>query len=169
MREEVLASRSKMAVALTALIVFAVPAADVALGAHGARAADGTAGPRGVSASAILGDGGPEGMLLRLEEAAGEVDGEVPEGFLREVGLPQECRDVRTDGDGGVVGCTVEGDAREVLEGIELRMRGLGWTSVPLGNGEGATFVKEGGSITWVMVTCTQVGPATSVVFRCNG
>ena len=108
-------------------------------------------------------------MLLRLEEAAGEVDGEVPEGFLREVGLPQECRDVRADGDGGVVGCTVEGDAREVLEGIELRMRGLGWTSVPLGNGEGATFVKEGGSITWVMVTCTQVGPATSVVFRCNG
>ena len=169
MREEVLASRSKAAVALTALSVFAVPAADVALGAHGARAADGAVESRGVSASAILGDGSPEGMLLRLEETAGDADGEVPEGFLREVGLPRECRDVRVGGDGRVVGCTVDGGAEEVLGGIELRMRGLGWTSVPLGNGEGATFVKEGGSITWVMVTCTQVGPATSVVFRCNG
>ena len=108
-------------------------------------------------------------MRLRLEGAAGSADDGVSEGFLREVGLPPKCRDVRSDDAGRVVGCTVDGGSGEVLGGIERRMQGSGWACVPLGNGEGATFVKEGGGITWVIVTCTQVGSATSVVFRCNG
>ena len=169
MRDEVPASRALAAVVVTALLILAAPAMDVVLGSRAPQASDDATEERGVSARAILAGDDPAMVLQNLEEVAESADAEIPDGFLREIGLPPHCRDVRVDASGQVVGCTVDGAAGTNVKGLELRMRERGGTSVPLGNEEGATFVKEGGDFTWVVVTCTQVGSVTSVVFRCNG
>ena len=121
----------------------------------------------GLDADALIGDGDAEASLERIEEAAAAGDMDVPEAFADEVGFLPDARDMRVSGGGDVVGYVVPGDSGEVLAQISERMGAAGWTEVPLGEVEGATFVKSSGACTWALVTCTQVGNDTSVVARC--
>lgn len=91
---------------------------------------------------------------------------DLPEAFCAEVGFLPNANDVRCHGGGAVVGYSVEGGEDETLEKLVEHMRCRGWTSVPLGEVCGATFLKDEGRYTWVLATCTQVGSATCVVMR---
>ena len=111
------------------------------------------------------GDSGIEGFLTRLEAVADAGDPDVSESFEEEIGLPPDARDVRVSG--SVVGCVVDGEASEVLASAQSQMEARGWTGVPLGGVAGMTFAKPSGRCTWALVTCEQIGSATSLVVRC--
>lgn len=122
----------------------------------------------GIEAQALSHAGDAEGVVARLENMAG-AGGETvaPVWFRREVAYLPNARDVRADGS-SVVGYLVEGACDDVLDDLIAHMEVRGWTAVPLGEACGATFVKRSGTCTWALATCTQVGAATSIVFRCN-
>ena len=122
----------------------------------------------GIHAQALAQADDIEGMLNQLEDMA-RVEGEAPTPawFQREIGVLPNARDVRTDGT-SVVGFLVDGTSDEVLAALTSHMEGRGWIAVPLGEVEGATFVKQTGVCTWVLATCSQTGSVTSVVLRCN-
>lgn len=119
----------------------------------------------GLDAAALLEGGDPDRVLARLEEAAACEDA-VPMWFQRELGLPAEARDVRASGT--TVSYVVDAESAWAFERVKALLAARGWTCVPLGGIEGATFLKEAGACTWALVTCTQVGSATNVVFRCS-
>ena len=167
MTNSVTRARLVRAVAIVAVAVFAVPSACFLL-SPSESLADTQMSASGISAREVIGNTGDvQGFLDRAEQASSAKGGPLPELFEQEVGLPLRSRDVRVDESGTVVGCTVDADAGEVLAGIRLEMEKRGWHEVPLGEIEGSTFVKNMGSYSWVLVTCTQVGNSTSVVFRC--
>ena len=154
------------ALLIAAALVLAAPVADALVGWR-CEAGEVASGQPIVR----LGEQGIAGNPLMVVDGI-EVDidatgASVPGYFAEEVGLPEAYRDVRVDGTGHVVGCVVDGRADEVIASIVGRMEDRGWTAVPLGQAEGATFVKAGGACTWVLATCTQVGDSTSVVYRC--
>lgn len=116
--------------------------------------------------------GGRAGLDAVLDEASARLDaelGSVPDGVVGAVGLPGNARDIRASTDGGVVGYVVDCDCGEALESIEARFTADGWMKVDLGGIEGCTFVKEGDSGGWALVTANQVGASTSVVVRSVG
>jgi hypothetical protein len=92
----------------------------------------------------------------------------LPDELTAEVALPVGSRDVRVSPTGTVIGCVVDGvSPQDVLADLRAQMKNLGWSCVPLGGLDGATFVKDGGLCEWALVTCTQTGQSTSVVIRC--
>ena len=105
--------------------------------------------------------------LGRIEQLADAGQGQLPGWFEEEIGLLRGARNVRVDGTGHVVGLLVDGALHDALEDVRESMMRAGWSAVSLGEAEGATFVKEGGTCTWALVTCTQVGSSTAVVYRC--
>ena len=121
----------------------------------------------GIRAASIVDEGDARETLSRMEELALAGKAQLPVYFEEEIGLLDGARDVRVDETGRVVGLLVDKPSREVLACIREGMARTGWSAISLGGAEGATFVKEGGTCTWVLVTCTQVGLATAVVYRC--
>ena len=105
--------------------------------------------------------------LERIEDAASAGGGEIPESFSREIGFPAQSHDWRADSSGAVFGCIAAGAPEEVSAAIERDLSERGWAKVDLGGLAGATYVKDEGACAWVLVTCTQVGDSTSVVYRC--
>ena len=91
----------------------------------------------------------------------------VPSWFQDEIGMLPQARDVRTDGI-SVVGFVVDSAYDEALAALTAHMKERGWSAVPLGEAEGATFMKQSGVCTWALATCMQTGASTSVVLRCD-
>lgn len=154
------------AIALVIAILVAVPGIDaVARVASASRAAD--ASGVGIDIGALMGAGDAYAALDEIEDAIEPDEADVPDGFADEVGFLPGARSVRASDGGAVVGYVVDGAADDVMGQLTAQMEGKGWTAVPLGEVEGATFMKSGGAFTWVLVTCTQAGSSTSVVARC--
>ena len=84
--------------------------------------------------------------------------------FVREIGLPLGSRDVRAMSK--VVGFVMDCDVSEAKESVEHIMYEKGWAPKPLGGMVGSVFEKSDGTLSWAMVTFSQVGEATSVVVR---
>lgn len=162
------ASRAWKAAAITLMLVIAAPVANVLIGGGVGPAAEAEVAAEGIRARDLVGAGDPFEALLELEGVAGRSRFELPPWFEEEVGLPPDCRDVRADPCAGVMGCVVDGSSDRVFAGVRQGMQDAGWRVVPIGGVDGATFVKEEGRCRWVMVTCTQVGEATSIVYRCG-
>lgn len=170
MRDTVQKLRLAKASAVVALLVACVPAADALRGALlPASQAQAQAGAAygGLDSATLIGDADALGFLERLEAEAGTLQGQPSEAFEREIGLPAAGREVRANEAGTVVSYILDGTPDEALAAVTSHMSQRGWNAVSLGSVEGATFVKEGGSLTWTLVTCTQTDATTSVVFRC--
>ena len=175
MTNDVAKRRLAKAVAITVMAVMCIPAIDALAYSGAARvwdevaqsSASSGAARAGIDAAALIGDGGAGSFLSRLESAAAIQDASLPEAFEREVGLPGQHRDLRVSGDGTVVRCVVDAPPDAVAKDVGARMEAGGWREVPLGSLEGSTYVKPGGECAWVLVTCTEAGAATGVVFRC--
>ena len=177
MTQDISRARLAKAVAATALLVISVPAIGAlselgagecspdAYGATGAEEA--SLAQAGIDARTLIGRGDALGFLSRLEEASTIEEAAVPEAFEEEVGLPVKYRDLRVSESGTVIGFVVDASAEAAASDVRSRMAKGGWSEVPLGSIEGATFVKAGGKCSWTLVTCTQAGPATNVVYRC--
>lgn len=160
------AKRLAAAMAIVTAIVVAAPLS---------QAASSAAEPGGdpiigssIRAHDLVGDGDAEQVLSRIEELA-DAGGErsVPDGFEGEIGFLPDVRDIRTSGP--IVGYVVDGSAADAFDRLCVLMESRGWNSVPIGEANGATFMKGSGTLTWALVTCTQVGDATTVVFRLRG
>lgn len=103
------------------------------------------------------------GRALALIE---DGEGQPPETFMREVGVLEGCRGVRAKG--RVVGYLVDEEASEALARISESIEARGWEERPMEGIIGSVFAKKEGEYTWALVTCNQVGIATSVVVRCG-
>ena len=150
------------ALAIVAALVAAVPCVDAVSRSLGGQAGEGA----GIDSRAMAAREDAMSGLDLLEELASEHSDELPQGFAEEAGLPEGAHDVRVGPGGNVIGCLVDGGEEDAMGAVEAKLRDGGWTEVPLGAVGGATFVKDGGACNWVLVTCTQVGDETSVVFR---
>lgn len=162
-------ARLVAAVAIVAVIVLAAPVADLlGLAGIGRTSANGDSGNvhTTLRADEALSASDVDGVLENLERIVLQNEAEAPEWFRAEVGLLPGARDVRVVGSGRVVGYVVDCDVEKALACLEEDMQALGWKAVPLGQIGGFTFVRQAGSCTWALVTCTQVGSATSVVVR---
>ena len=158
--------RALKAVAIVMALLLMVPGVEAIVRVAGGTAAYGsTAG--GIDAQSLVQAPDPFAALDRVDEFVAAGNADVPEEFSREIGFLPGASDIRVDATGSVVGYAVAGDAGEALDGLVAHMEARGWTAVSLGGVDGATFVKEGGSCTWALATCTQVDDATSVVVRC--
>lgn len=166
LRDAVAFRRLGVASCLVAALVLLVPVYDLALGGA-ERPADGASAA--LDLSSVLQAPDAESALARLEDAAEvglSVHAKLPEALQREVGVPDGARDVRV-ADGGVFGYVVDVPPAQAMDQLTSHLALRGWSGVPLGGLDGATFVKEGGTCTWALATCTQVGDVTSVVVRC--
>ena len=165
MTDAVQKTRLAKAVAILIAIVLCIPAADALYGQRASVLPDDSRA--GLDAQRIIGDADAVGFVERMEEAASARDAQPSPAFQKEIGLPAPCRDVRADSTGTIVSCIVDGEPEAVFESVASHMAERGWRSIALGSVEGATFVKEEGQCTWTLVTCTQVGNSTNIVFRC--
>lgn len=152
------------ACAITLGLVMCVPVVD-ALGFAGEQEAGGAV-QAGIDARAIIGDGDPYGFVDRMNDAVKTEGVTLPSAFAAEIGIPSDARDIRVDSTGAIVGYVVDVPADEANAAVSARMKERGWNEVALGAVEGSTYMKNSGSCTWALVTCTQVGEATNVVFR---
>ena len=158
--------RQLRALCIVAALVLAAPIIDAVLPEAGASASDAVVeAPAGIASSLLTNSASVDEALVRLESLASP-DETVPSWFEREVGFLPGARDIRASGP--VVGYVVDGESSAAMVSIQARMAERGWTCVSLGGVEGATFAKPSGVCTWVLVTCTQVDGATSVVARGN-
>lgn len=176
MTKTVSGKRVTKAIAITAALILSVPAVGAIADPDDAAAIPelrrgSVSGFRqsqhaGIDASDLIGDGSAFGFLSRLEEASASEKTFMSETFKQEVGMPHAYRDFRASDDGTVASCLVDAPSGSVSDDVLLQMIGKGWSDIPLGSIEGATYVKAGGRYTWMLVTCTQVGEATNVVYR---
>ena len=165
-REAVMRRRLASALLVVVALIASVPVSGAFIGK--APAAETNAPPfTGVHAQALSHAGDIDSMANLLEDmarAGGEAS--VPAWFQRDIGFLPDARDVRTDGI-STVGYLVDDVGDDVLVSLIAHMEARGWTAVPLGDVEGATFVRQAGTCTWALATCTPVGSPTSIVFRC--
>lgn len=166
MSEGVDRSRLRMACVIVVVLVFGVPVTDalVSRGKGNSLPSEASAVDAGLRS---IDEGDFDSFLDHLDAMAEGESGELPKYFLAEIGVPGNCRDIRVDSTGTVVGYVVDGDVESALGDLERRLTSRGWQGVLLGGIDGMTFVKEGGECTWALATCTQTGSSTSVVFRC--
>ena len=163
----VLRSRQAKAVVVVCAIVLAVPIGNAFVLLSKAPALDGEQfANQGICSAALLDAADAFSSLDRVEALAQEAGGPLPSSYSQEVGLLEGARDIRVSGRGDVVGYLVAGECAGVLADMSRHMELRGWTTVPLGDVQGATFVKTQGECTWILVSCTQVGEMTSVVTR---
>ena len=116
-------------------------------------------------------------LLERAETSLATWSSALPAAFDEEIGVLPDATDFRVyeggrakDGSAstgnGVVGYAVQGDVCSVMQSISDMMRVRGWSEVPLGGVEGATYVKTQGRFIWALITGTQVSSHVSVVVR---
>ena len=166
--EHKLVMRRRLAVALLVVmaLVAVAPLSDVVAG--GTHVADAAPRSTGFQAQDLAKAGSIDDVARQLEDMTrAEGASAVPPWFQREIGMLPQARDVRTDGI-SVVGFVVDSACDEALAALTAHMEERGWTAVPLGEAEGATFVKKSGVCTWALATCMQTGASTSIVFRCD-
>ena len=158
--------RSVRALAIVLAIVLMVPGVEaVARFTHSANAQ--TVSTSKLSASSLIDAFDAEASLDRIEQAAAIEGRALPSSFGEEIGVLPGARDIRMNENGSVVGYVVDCEGEETLSQLREHMEQKGWTAIDLDEACGATFVKAGGSMTWALATCTQLGSATSVVIRC--
>lgn len=157
------------AVAVVLAILLSAPGVDVVvrLVTNPEKASAVNGDGRVLDSSALLDAQDAFGSLERIEGAAQASNREPSQAFFDEVGFLAGAQDVRVSSTGDVVGYVVDEDCEEAFDRLCVHMEALGWTAIPLGAIEGATFVKSSGAITWALVTCTHAGDGTSVVVRC--
>ena len=119
----------------------------------------------GLDASSIEWGGDPYAALDRLEELA-TAEAQPPGVFVREAGFPSDVREQHADTSGMVIGCTLDSPEDIAFAAVCDVLAMKGWACVPLQWVSGATFVKREGELRWMLVTCTKIGEATSVVYR---
>lgn len=158
-------SRLVTAIALVAVVVFAVPTVDAVFFSRGGMAGIAETGA-GLQAEPILNAGNIDEVLESIEQAVVQDEGEAPDWFEAEVGLLPDARDIRVGNSGKVVGYVVDCDTEQARASLKEHMEELGWKCVSLGQVDGFTFIKSSGACTWALATCTQVASATSVVIR---
>ena len=154
--------------------IVALPALCVAL-AGGAPASEGgmqdvpggaSESAAGFAASQFMQAGDPFDMLDQID-ASLAVGLSPPSGrFVEEAGFPSDAQELRSNGDGSVASCVLEADEEAALDAVAETLGAKGWVGVPLQGVVGATYVKSSGRLRWMLVTCTQAGDATSVVYR---
>ena len=152
---------------LVLAILLVIPGVETVVdtvGSSAARSTDAT----GIDSTVLVGGADALASLERVEKAAIAEEATVSDAFREEVGFLPNAQEVRASSDGSVVGYAVSGESASVSASIVEHMESRGWTSVPLGEVDGATFVKADGACTWALVTCTQIGDSTSVVVRCK-
>ena len=158
-------TRILRAVAIVFAMLLAIPCVNAMLEATSGL--EQTTVAEGIDSKAIMRFEDPFDALDILEGMASADGAEIPEALSQEVGFIAGARDIRIDASGTVIGYSVSGQSSGTLANLTEHMRALGWSSVPLGGMEGATFVKQDGEYTWALATCTQAGDSTSVVVRC--
>lgn len=158
--------RSAKAVVIVALLIGLVPGVE-AVRSLVAEPIGGERAALGIRTESLTFGVDPIEAIDAVGRAAEVGDRDLPELLADEVVVLDGARDVRIDDSESVVGYVVDGVEAHVLERLASRMEDQGWTSVPMGEVCGSTFVKQGGRCTWVLATCTQVGSAVSVVMRC--
>ena len=166
MKPNIQRKRLAMAVAIVVVLAAVVPITGLAVeGASEPLSQAATNG--GIRAADVVNGVDAQEMLSRIEALAQSGQGQLPAYFEKEIGLLEGARDARANDTGRVVGYLVDDTSCETLDRIRENMGQAGWSEVSLGQAEGATFMKEDGRCPWALVTCTQVGSATAVVFRC--
>ena len=157
--------RRVKAAVIVAAIVAAVPMVEMAVQPRAFSQGAATFAD-GLDAAYLVEPADADVALARIEDAASAGGADVPEAFSREIGFLPQARDIRSGGDGAVVGYIVPLESEVAAGQLAEHMAARGWTAVSLGSLEGATFVKREGTYRWALATCTQVGSATSVVMR---
>ena len=161
--------RAVLASAIVSVAVLAIPVSNSVAGAAVDSAPDASAANAqvevGLEIENLYGAEDPFAVLDRIEASA-EATGQLPSAFVDEAGVPVGAREVRGTADGAVVGCVLEADAEAAFGEVSSVLESKGWTAVPLQGVVGATFVKGSGLLRWMLVTCTEAGEATAVVFR---
>lgn len=100
-------------------------------------------------------------------DRAGDAAAQLPDGFQEEVLDVGSRAELRVGADGSVVGFTEQGNAAEVYSALKQDLEGRSWREAESGRDDCGSFVKDGGSFTWLFVSCVQVGDAASVVIYC--
>ena len=154
------------AAAIVGAIVIAVPISSLFNGAL-FESTDASHVDRGIDAAGLVAGLDPRASLERLEEFANAVPSALPHYFEEEIGLPAGASDVRVSSDGSIVGCVIDGEVEKAHQLVSQRMVASGWSEVDLGAVRGSTYMKSTGSCRWALTTLTQVGSATSIVYRC--
>ena len=99
----------------------------------------------------VISDGAPAVKML-------------PDGFEDELFSSDGWREVRTAGNGTVVGLVKDGDAAEAVAQARQSMEDNGWTVAEGSAPERVTLVKETGAHRWAFVSGTNVAQSASVV-----
>ncbi len=90
----------------------------------------------------------------------------VPDWFVDEIMPLREGVDGVATSNWSIVGLFEDGCISEVLDGFSETFAEKGWRGYESGMDGAATYVKEEGLCSWMMMTCTEVGDMTSVVLR---
>lgn len=106
----------------------------------------------------------PYTALKQIEALGNTGFAQIDARIVSEIPLPDEANAVRYDEQSGLFGFEVEGDSQSTLDYLSMLWEQQGWRGFPLGQMDGATFVKEGGAYQWMMVACTQLGTRVCVV-----
>lgn len=108
-----------------------------------------------------------DALIDQLDEKSGAstVDGDaIVRAGNGELAVPLDAHELRATSDGAVVGYVLSADASTAFSRADAAMRQAGWTGYALGGIAGATYRKADGALHWALLSCTQVGDATSVV-----
>ena len=98
-----------------------------------------------------------------MEIAVGK---DAPAWFADEVIDPAAAEGLMATVDWSVAWFSASGTARACMEDTAARLSGNGWVGYAGGADSVATFTKNEGVCTWLMVSCMEVGDSTQVVIR---
>lgn len=109
-------------------------------------------------------------LVDRAVSAAGgwviEREEELPDWFSEEVFSPNRLSRLYVLREGSVVGFMTPEPHDEVLGQLEDELERRGWVLVESGTPFAVTGVKEGGDVSWLSLSCTQVADETCVVVQ---
>ncbi len=91
---------------------------------------------------------------------------EVPNWFEEEILTRDEMAGGMASSDWSTVGFSRQGDADAVLEALSKTFTEKGWQGFDSGMEGVATFIKEKGTCSWMMINCIETGDSVSVVLR---
>ncbi len=91
---------------------------------------------------------------------------EVPEWFEEEVLERDKMVGGMASPDWSIIGFSRQGDADEVLTTLTKTFSEKGWQGFDSGMAGVATFIKEKGTCSWLMINCIETGNAISVVLQ---
>ncbi len=101
------------------------------------------------------------------EALGGGSEADVPAWFSEELFGLQGYSDVRTVGEGAVVGFSAQGNAVDVFAQLAEAMVRKGWVLAESGISGSGAFVKSEGRCRWAWLSCADISGSTSVVVQC--